>query len=77
MKKLADVLSHGAWLKGRENGLELPENPTLDDFKKEAFRIAQLGKELAISGQIAPAYREKFLKTLQKLEEPYLDSKPK
>jgi hypothetical protein len=50
MSWLDSILSRGRWLRARECGSQLPENPTIADFKIEAFRIGQLAKELQNSG---------------------------
>ena len=42
---LDKILRKGLKIMAAECGSELPENPTLDDFK-EATRIGQLAKEL-------------------------------
>lgn len=43
---LDDLLRRARGLKKQECGNMLPENPTLADFQNEAFRIAQLAKEV-------------------------------
>ena len=43
---LDKILRKGLKIRLAESGSELPENPTMDDFKKEGMRIVQLAKEL-------------------------------
>ena len=43
---LDKILRNGLKIRAAECGSELPENPTMDDFKKEAMRIGQLAKEI-------------------------------
>jgi len=45
---LNEIIKRGSRLRLKELGYEreLPENPTLDDIKKEAFSIGQLAKEV-------------------------------
>lgn len=38
--KLNDILRKSHLVKLREYGSEIPDDPTLDDWNKEAFRIA-------------------------------------
>jgi len=69
--KLGDILHKALRLKALEAGSELPENPTLDDFKKEAFRIAQLAKELQSStpgGHWDQEHWQKISKQIEKIE---------
>jgi len=66
---LDKILRKGLKIRLAEKGIELPENPTLDDFKKEAMRISQLAKEVQNTKRIwSDEQWRKISKAIEKLE---------
>ncbi len=43
---LDKILQRGHRIRKAECGSELPDNPTMDDIRKEVYRIAQMAKEV-------------------------------
>lgn len=70
MSWLQNILDQARRIRKAECGSTLPENPTLADFKAEAFRIAQMAKEVQNSEHPYPdAQWRKISKAIEGLEQ--------